>query len=87
MINIFKSSAVKNIMPLASLAAIMGGGLIREGGLFHFYSACRRRGGVLNSPRFCFFFFFYFFSVSEVGAALMGDTAGTNRVSRPQHGV
>ena len=52
-----------------------------------FYSACRRRGGVLNSPRFCFFFFFYFFSVSEVGAALMGDTAGTNRVSRPKHGV
>ena len=53
-----------------------------------FYSACRRRGGVLNSPRFCFFFFFfYFFSVSEVGAALMGDTAGTNRVSRPKHGL
>ena len=51
------------------------------------YSACRRRGGVLNSPRFCFFFFFFFFSVSEVGAALMGDTAGTNRVSRPKHGV
>ena len=50
-----------------------------------YYSACRRRGGVLNSPRFCFFF--YFFSVSEVGAALMGDTAGTNRVSRPKHGV
>ena len=23
----------------------------------------------------------------EVGAALMGDTAGTNRVSRPKHGV
>ena len=26
-----------------------------------YYSACRRRGGVLNSPRFCFFFFFLFF--------------------------
>ena len=38
------------------------------------YSACRRRGGVLNSPHFCFFLLF--FSVSEVGAALMGDTAG-----------
>ena len=38
------------------------------------YSACRRRGGVLNSPHFCIFL--YFFSVSEVGAALMGDTAG-----------
>ena len=25
------------------------------------YSACRRRGGVLNSPRFCFFFFFIIF--------------------------
>ena len=34
------------------------------------YSACRRRGGVLNSPRL------NFFSVSQVGAALMGDTAG-----------
>ena len=47
------------------------------------YSACRRRGGVLNLPRFCVFFF----SVSEVGAALMDDTAGTSRVSRPKHGV
>ena len=28
-----------------------------------------------------------FFSVSEVGAALMGDTAGTSRVSRPKQGV
>ena len=37
------------------------------------YSACRRQGGVLNSPRFSFFLFF---SVSQVGAALMGDTAG-----------
>ena len=27
------------------------------------------------------------FSVSEVGAALMGDTAGTSRVRRPKHGV
>ena len=45
------------------------------------YSACRRRGGVLNSPRF------FLFSVSQVGAALMGDTAGTSRVSRPKHGV
>ena len=26
-----------------------------------------------------------FFSVSQVGAALMGDTAGTSRVSRPKH--
>ena len=34
------------------------------------FSACHRRGGVLNSPRF------YFFSVSQVGTALMGDTAG-----------
>ena len=25
------------------------------------YSACRRRGGVLKCPRFCFFFFFFFF--------------------------
>ena len=31
------------------------------------------RGGVLNSPRF------WFFSVSEVGAALMGDTAEHSR--------
>ena len=53
--------------------------------LYH-YSACRRRGGVLNSPRFCFLFF-YFFSVSQVGVALMGNTAGTSRVSRPKHGV
>ena len=30
------------------------------------------RGGVINSPRFCFFFFF---PVSKVGAPLMGDTA------------
>ena len=29
------------------------------------------RGGVINSPRFCFFFF----PVSKVGAPLMGDTA------------
>ena len=50
------------------------------------YSACRRRGGVLNSLRF-WFFYFYFLSVSEVGAALMGDTAGTSHVSRPKHGV
>ena len=28
------------------------------------------RGGVINSPRFCFFF-----PVSKVGAPLMGDTA------------
>ena len=25
-----------------------------------YYSACRRRGGVLKCPRFCFFFFFFF---------------------------
>ena len=48
------------------------------------YSACRRRGGVLKWPRFCIFF--NFFSVSQVGAALMGDTAGTSSVSRPKHG-
>ena len=30
---------------------------------------------------------FFIFSVSEVGAALMGDNAGTSRVSRPKHGV
>ena len=30
---------------------------------------------------------FLFFSVLQVGAALMGDTAGTNPVSRPKHGV
>ena len=51
------------------------------------YSACRRRGGVLKWPRFCIFYYFYFFSVSQVGAALMGDTAGTSRVSRPKRGV
>ena len=38
-------------------------------------------------PVSVFFFYFYFFSVSQVGAALMGDTAGTSRVSRPKHGV
>ena len=36
------------------------------------YSACRRRGGVLNLPRFCFFFFRCQKSVPP----LMGDTAG-----------
>ena len=55
-----------------------------------YYSACRTRGGGLNSPRF--FFLFLFFSVSQVGAALMGDTAGTSRVEwrekqRITHGV
>ena len=49
------------------------------------YSACRRRGGVLNSPRFCFYFFRC--CNSQVDAALVGDTAGTSRVSRPKHGV
>ena len=38
------------------------------------YSACRRRGGVLKCPRFCFFSFFSF-SVSKVGPPLMGYTA------------
>ena len=38
---------------------------------FAHYSTCRRGGGVLNLHRF-----WVFFSVSEVGAALMGDTAG-----------
>ena len=33
---------------------------------------------------FLYFFFFYFFSVSQVGAPLMGDTAGTSRVSQPK---
>ena len=47
-----------------------------------FYSACRRRGGVLKCPRF-----WVFFSVSKVGAALMGDTAGSSCLSRPKHGV
>ena len=37
------------------------------------YSACHRRGGVLNALRF---WFLNFFSVSQVGTALMGDTAG-----------
>ena len=41
---------------------------------YHNYTTSRRRGGVLNSPRFCFFL--SFFSVPEVGTALMGDTAG-----------
>ena len=31
------------------------------------------RGGVVNSPRFCFFFHL---SMSKVGLPLMGDTAG-----------
>ena len=34
-----------------------------------------------------YFLFFKFFSVSQVGAALMGDTAGTSHVSRPKHDV
>ena len=38
----------------------------------------------LNSPRYCFIFI-YSFLVSQVGAALMGDTAGTSRASRPKH--
>ena len=64
---------------------LAGGVNALVGVLFYiFYSACRRRGGVLKWPRFCIFFFF---SVSQVGAALMGDTAGTSRVSRPKHGV
>ena len=40
--------------------------------VFRFYSACRRRGGVLKCPRFCFFFCF-FFSVSKVGLPNRGD--------------
>ena len=41
------------------------------------YSACRRRGGVLHSPRFCFFFiFFIFFRCQKSVPPLMGDTAG-----------
>ena len=50
---------------------------------YNCYSACRRRGGVLNSPRFCFFFFLLFFftfflcqKLVQRRAALMGDTAG-----------
>ena len=39
-----------------------------------FYSACRRRGGVLKCPRFCFFLFL-FFLVSKVELPLMGYTA------------
>ena len=31
--------------------------------------------------------YFLFFIVSQVGAALMGDTAGTSHVSRPKHDV
>ena len=33
------------------------------------YSACRRRGGVLKCPRFCFFFLFVFFGVESWAAA------------------
>ena len=29
--------------------------------MYDFYSACRRRGGVLKWPRFCFFFYFFLF--------------------------
>ena len=35
------------------------------------YSACRRRGGVLNSPSFCFFF-----RCQKSVPPLKGDTAG-----------
>ena len=42
--------------------------------VWDYYSTCRKRGGVLNSPHFWVFFFLLiflcFFSVSEVGAAL-----------------
>ena len=31
------------------------------------YSACRRRGGVLNSPRFCFFFIVHEFNHNFTG--------------------
>ena len=31
--------------------------VIVEYKISHFYSACRRRGGVLKCPRFCLFFF------------------------------
>ena len=36
-----------------------------------YYSACRRRGGVLKCPRFCFFFVFFwvFFGVESSAAA------------------
>ena len=33
------------------------------------YSACRRRGGVLKCPRFCFFCFLFFFGVESWAAA------------------
>ena len=34
----------------------------------NFYSACRRRGGVLKCPRFCFFLiFFIFFRCRKLG--------------------
>ena len=36
--------------------------------VFFFYSACRRRGGVLKCPRFCLFlFFFVFFRCRKLG--------------------
>ena len=38
----------------------------------NYYSACRRRGGVLKCPRFCFFFFFFFFFGVESWAAAHG---------------
>ena len=38
----------------------------------YYYSACRRRGGVLKCPRFCFFFYFFFFFGVESWAAAHG---------------
>ena len=39
----------------------------------NYYSPCRGRGRILNSPRFCFIFFRC--RKLQIGALLMGDTA------------
>ena len=53
------------------------------------YSACRSRGGVLNSPRFCLFLFFFnfFFRCQKLMQRSCVIPLGTSRMSRPKHGV
>ena len=69
----FKQEECSHLMPAASLVTPPARRAWRSYKFAPFLFLLRLpvgRGGVINSPRFCFFF-----PVSKVGAPLMGDTA------------
>ena len=60
-----KSDFLMNIATSCMHNLLLAGFLVLTNNLTIYYSACRRRGGVLKCPRFCFFLFFTLPAVGE----------------------